>query len=235
MAENPPEDHERPVSDSEEDHRRFFEHYMGRYKEWKPYLWQGKIGPAFWTIAGLFSLGLNVILIIMLITLGREFFGLKSLLDEQLVGGLYENFVRMDEAVIETTIPVDDSIPVQFDLPVSTSTVVTLTEDTLLENARVDLVTGGLRITDAPTEIILKEGTVLPVNLNMVVPVDTSIPIHLDVAVKIPLKDTELHEPFVGLQDVVAPYGQLLGEAPDSWGEALCPAGTGFFCLFADH
>jgi hypothetical protein len=205
-----------------------------RYEQWKPYLWQGKLGPAFWTVAGIFSIGLNVILIIILVILGQELFNLKQLVNNQLIGGLYENFVAMDEAVISTTIAVDDTIPVQFDLPVSTNTSVVLTADTLLEGARVDLVTGGLRITGAPATIILKAGTTLPVSLNIEVPVDTEIPIHLDVPVTIPLKDTELHAPFVGLQNVISPYNDLLGEAPDSWDEALCPEGSGIFCLLAN-
>jgi hypothetical protein len=205
-----------------------------RYEQWKPYLWQGKFGPAFWTIAGIFSIGLNIILIILLVLIGRELFGLKQLVNDQLIGGLYENFVLMDEAVISTTIPVDDTIPVQFDLPLNTSTSVVLTEDTLLQGASVNLVTGGLRITGAPAEIVLRAGTQLPVNLNIQVPVDTRIPIHLEVPVRIPLKDTELHAPFVGLQKVIAPYIDLLGGAPDTWSEVLCPSGSGIFCPSSD-
>lgn len=205
-----------------------------RYEQWKPYLWQGKIGPAFWTIAGVFSLGLNIILIVILVLLGQELFNLKQLVNNQLIGGLYQNFVLMDEAVISTTISVEDTIPVQFDLPVSTSTSVILTQDTLLSDARVDLVTGGLTITGAPTSIILKAGSELPVNLNIEVPVDTEIPIHLEVPVEIPLKETELHGPFVGLQEVIGPYNNLLEEAPDDWEEALCPEGAGILCLFAN-
>jgi hypothetical protein len=205
-----------------------------RYEQWRPYLWQGKIGPAFWTVAGIFSIGLNIILIILLVLIGRELFGLKQLVNDQLIGGLYENFVMMDEAVISTTIAVDDTIPVQFVLPVNTSTSVVLTEDTLLQDANVNLATGGLRISNAPADIILQAGTQLPVNLNIMVPVDTTIPIHLEVPVRIPLNETELHAPFVGLQNVIGPYNDLLGEAPNTWDEALCPAGSGIFCPSSD-
>jgi hypothetical protein len=205
-----------------------------RYEQWRPYLWQGKIGPAFWTVAGIFSIGLNIILIILLVLIGRELFGLKQLVNDQLIGGLYENFVMMDEAVISTTIAVDDTIPVQFVLPVNTSTSVVLTEDTLLQDANVNLATGGLRISNAPADIILLAGTQLPVNLNIMVPVDTTIPIHLEVPVRIPLNETELHAPFVGLQNVIGPYNDLLGEAPNTWDEALCPAGSGIFCPSSD-
>ncbi|MDX1435344.1 MAG: hypothetical protein R3335_00940 [Anaerolineales bacterium] len=234
MEDTPQFDEEPPIQAEVDGASASSEQWNERYEQWKPYLWQGKLGPAFWTVAGVFSIGLNIILIIILVILGQELFNLKELVNNQLIGGLYENFVAMDEAVISTTIAVDDTIPVQFELPVSTSTSVVLTQDTLLEEARVDLVTGGLRITDAPTSIILKAGTSLPVNLNIQVPVDTEIPIHLEVPVRIPLKETELHAPFVGLQEVIGPYNDLLGGAPDSWDEALCPEGSGIFCLFAN-
>ncbi len=91
--------------------------------------WQGKFVPAFWTISGLISLAVNVILIVILLILARELFNLKGLISNQLIGGLYENFVKMEQAVIETsvmvdstipvvnTIAVNDTIPVQFILP----------------------------------------------------------------------------------------------------------------------
>jgi hypothetical protein len=49
------------------------------------------------------------------------------------------------------------------------------------------------------------------------VPVDAEVPVVLQVPVNIPLSQTELHEPFVGLQEVVAPYQELLGGLPDAW------------------
>jgi hypothetical protein len=197
---------------------------------WKPFVWQRKLGPAFWTITGVLSLVLNVVLIVLLVLLGRELFGLKSLVSDQLLGGLYGNFVLMDQAVISASVPVEDEIPVRFLLPVETNTTVILTEDTYLTGARVDLSTGGLRISNAPTDIVLKKGTELPVALNIDVPVDTTVPVRLTVDVRIPLRDTELHAPFVGLQNVVAPYNQLLSTAPDSWEEALCATEASPLC-----
>ena len=47
-------------------------------------------------------------------------------------------------------------------------------------------------------------------------PVQTSVPVHLDVPVNIPLRDTELHQPFVGLQEVVKPWYCLFLPRSDS-------------------
>jgi hypothetical protein len=193
--------------------------------------WQGKIGPAFWTIASLISLSVNIILVVVLILGGKQLFALKGLVANQLVGGLRQNFALMDQARISTTVNVDDTIPVKFDLPVVANTIVQLTENTRIRGATVNLSTGGLSITRAPADIVLPAGTSLPISLNIVVPVDTTVPVHLTVPVDIPLNQTELHRPFIGLQNVVSPYGNLLGSTPNSWQETpLCEPWTDWLC-----
>ncbi len=182
-----------------------------------------KFGQAFWTVASLISLVVNVILLVALLGLGRQLFTLKGVIQEQVLGGLYKNFILMDQAHIQTTIPVSTQVQAKFDLPLKTNTVVVLTEETTLANARVArLTTGGLSIENAPATIVLPAGTRLPVALDLSVPVDQMIPVSLDVNVDIPLNQTELHEPFVGLQEVVRPYYRMLSEMPDSWSEMMC-------------
>jgi len=166
--------------------------------------------PAFWTIASILSMIVNLILVVVLLVLARELFTLKAMVGDDLLGGLYNNFVLMDEAHIRTTIEVKTEVPVEFTLPVQTLTTVQLTEDTRINGARVTLNTGGLNIISAPTNIILPAGTDLPIALDISVPVSTTIPITLQVPVDIPLRETELHRPFVGLQDVVKPYYEML-------------------------
>lgn len=168
------------------------------------------MAPAFWTVASILSLTVNVILIIVLLVLARELFTIKGLVGDGLLGGLYENFILMDRAHIKTTIEVKADVPVEFTLPVKTNTTVQLTEDTRIEGARVTLNTGGLNILSAPTNIILPAGTNLPIALDITVPVNTTIPITLQVPVDIPLEETELHTPFVGLQGVVDDYYWML-------------------------
>jgi len=190
--------------------------------------------PPFWTITGILSLIVNVILIAVMIGLGSQLFTLKRILSDQLIEGLYQNFVRMDEAHIRTTIPVrDQKVRANFTLHIKTPTTVTLAEDTLLANAQVlRLNTGGLTIYNAPADIVLKAGTDLPIFLDLEVPVDQEIPVNLDVVVDIPLRETDLHEPFTGLQQVVLPYRELLKQTPDSWSEALCGTPPLPLCLW---
>ena len=130
----------------------------------------------------------------------------------------------MEDADIITTVIVEDTIPVQFDLDVKTNTTVTLTEPTLIRDATTDLRTGGLNIQDAPTDIILPAGTELPIALEIVVPVDKTVPVRLEVPVNIPLNQTDLVKPFQGLQELLFPY------LPEESRLYLCEAGRGFNC-----
>ncbi len=195
----------------------------------KRFLWQRKVTPAFWTTASVISLTINVILIVALILLGRELFGLKNLVTEQLLYGLYDNFVLMDDANIDSIINVDDSLPVIFDLPVIANTTVILTEDTTITGARVWINSAVLNINNASATIMLPAGTELPIALNIMVPVDTTVPVVLNIPISIPLNQTDLHTPFVGLQSVLAPYLIQLYQAPNSWNDVLCRV-IGLFC-----
>ncbi|NLP10237.1 hypothetical protein GX408_07555 [bacterium] len=191
-----------------------------------------KIGPAFWTIASLFSMLVNIVLIAVLLSIGQQLFTLKKVVEQDVLGGLYENFLLMDEAHIRTTIPVATEVPAKFDLPLKTNTTVTLVEDTLLTNATIyDLNAGGvLTINRASTNIILPAGTRLPITLDLMVPVDQTIPVQLNVDVDIPLNQTELHRPFVGLREVVDPYYTYLHLMPDSWQDVLCGPDASEIC-----
>ena len=208
--------------------------------DYRRYLWQGRIGPAFWTVASAFSLTVNVILIVILVLLARQLFSLKGVLNQQLLGGLYYNFVRMDQANITTTVQVEDTIhvndtiPVVFDLPLEQVTDVTLTRNTPIDGATVFL--NGQAV---PLDLILPEGTELTIRLDMTVPVNQTVPVVLEVPVSlsvpvdIPLDETELHQPFVGLQEVVSPYYWEIAGAPDSWGETpLCGNLTAWMCAW---
>lgn len=162
-----------------------------------------KLAPAFFNVAGILSFIVNIILIVVLVILARELFALKALVGDHLLGGLYKNFQLMDAAHIRTNITVEDNIPIQFDLPISQQITVTLTENTVIRNAVVG-------VLSVPTTVTLPAGTQLPIQLNLTVPVQTTVPIKLNVPVDIPLQETELHQPFIGLQDVVRPLNDLL-------------------------
>ncbi len=202
----------------------------------KRIIWQGSFAPAFWTTASILSLIVNLILIVILIIVARQLFVIKYMVGDKLIGGLYDNFVLMDSATIKAQVPVnetivvEDTIPVVFDLPLEQGTVVTLIGDTPISQATIVL-NGAV----VPLNISLPKGTELGINLALVVPVSQTIPVRLNVPVNlsvnvnIPLKDTELHAPFAGLQKVVGPYNELLAPLPSDASKA-CPAFLSKFC-----
>ena len=163
--------------------------------------------PAFWTIASVMSFTVNIVLLIALLIALQLLGAIQLTAGDQisgLLGGLYTNFVKMDQANITTNIHVEKEIPVQFILNVSGPTNVMLSQDVTINGALVTVQTGGLNIVNARATIVLPQNTVLPINIeNLVVPVDQKVLAVLDVPVDIPLDQTELHEPFTGLQQVV--------------------------------
>ncbi len=172
-----------------------------------------RIGPAFWTIASILSMIVNVVLIIGLLVFLRVFGSLRatgSSATANLVSGLYTNFERLDQAHIKTTIPVNTNVPVTLNVCIKSGTQVVLNKDTNIPNARVTVQTGGLNIVGANSTIALPANTVLPVNLDLCVPVDTTIPVSMNVNVDIPVASTELHPAILGLEQTIQPLYCLI-------------------------
>lgn len=191
----PPEKEEPPFDD--------------RYKNYRGNFFSTCVMPSLWTIGSVFSIALNIILITALLLLGRDFFKLKAMMGDQVVAGLYDNFKAMDQSHIQTVIPISQQLPVNFTLPINQATMVTLSQDTAINNARVYINTGGI-IINSPANIVLPAGSVLPVQLKMDVPVSTAIPVAMNIPVDIALNQTGLHEPFIGLQQVIEPVYFML-------------------------
>ena len=190
--------------------------------------------PAFWTIASLMSISMNIVLIAILFIMLNMLAGIQLTANDQisgLLGGLYHNFVKMDQATITRIIPVDANIPLNIEVPVQATTRITLAETVTIPNAHVRINTGALNI-DADAVVTLPANTPLVVNLDFPLTVQNTIPIHLDVPVNIPLNETQLHDPFVGLRQVVQPWYCLVEPNAVLNGVQICspvanPASTG--------
>lgn len=174
-------------------------------------------GPPFWTITGILSLTVNIILIVILLAvflnIGTLNINNMTGMGVNLVSGLYSNFEKMDRAHIKTNVKVETTIPVKFDLQLNQQTNVVLSQDVTITNALVTVQTGGMNISRALTTIVLPQGTNLPIVLNLTVPVDTTVPVTLNVPVDIAMSETDLHQPFSDLQKVVQPIYCLLDPA----------------------
>ncbi|MGQ9466295.1 MAG: hypothetical protein ACUVSH_02440 [Anaerolineae bacterium] len=189
---------------------------------------------AFANVAIIFSFIVNLVLVLVLILAVGPLLHLKTHLLEPLLDNLDRAFLGLGETAIHTTVPVDQSIPIQFDLPldqplaldfdlpITQDTVVVLLRDTSIPNTTVYLNNVPVRTT-----VILPAGTPLPVRLNMVVPVEKTIPVQMtvpvsqtvpikmDIPVAIPLGPSGLDSAVQRLRDVFVPVRRLIESLPD--------------------
>jgi hypothetical protein len=179
------------------------------------------IGKFIWRFMVIFSFIVNIVLILVLITLGLLIFEIKNEVAQPLITGLHSSFVGLDDATIDWTIPVRDEIPVILDIPLQQDTVVTLTDSVpLLVNATITR--QGVDILGGPVTVNLQlpEGLNLPVALNLNVPVEQDLPVALDVRAVIPLQETQLHDVANNLRLLFEPLARGLHNLPNSFPEA---------------
>jgi hypothetical protein len=202
-------------------------------------VYQGKFMPAFWTVASIFSLVVNIILIGLLISVGHHFFQLKSIVSDGLVTQASNSLEMMDQAHIVLTVPVEtkvrlqDTLPVAFDLPINQSTQLSLAEQATINGAYIYL-----NNTAVQTDLTLPAGTPLQASFNMsipvstTVPVDITVPVTMQVPVDIAIDQTDLHQSILGLQEAIEPYKTTLGttfNSPDEF--SMCKYWlTGWLC-----
>jgi hypothetical protein len=202
-------------------------------------VYQGKFFPAFWTVACIFSLLVNIILVGLLVSFGHHFFELKALVSDGLVTEASNSLAMMDQAHIvinvpvETTVRLQDSLPVAFDLPINQSTQLSLAEETTITGAKIYLNNTAVR-----TDLTLPANTPLQANFNMTIPVSTSVPVDitvpvsLQVPVDIAIDKTDLHQSIVGLQNAIEPYKTTMSSTFNSPDELLICKNwlTGWLC-----
>jgi hypothetical protein len=190
------------------------------------------IGKFFWRFMIIFSFIVNIILVIVLIVLGLTIFDIKKNIAQPLIEGLHSSFVGLNNATIDWTIPVKDTIHVdrataQLDtnIPINVSeTTVVLTQPVPL-NVTANIRTPNLVLSNASVSLTLPAGTVLPVSLNFALPVQQDVKVSLDVPVDlkvravIPLNQTQIHDPVDNLRLLFEPLVRALGNLPDNFGQ----------------
>jgi hypothetical protein len=168
----------------------------------------------------LFSFIVNLVLIIVVVVLALTIFDLKNNIVTPLVSGLHSSFVGLDEATIDWTIPVRDSIPVVLNIPLQTDTVVTLTEPVPLAVTATITLPGVGVLNNATVNLTLPEGLPLPVHLALNVPVDQQLDVEMDVRAVIPINGTQLHDPISNLRLTFEPIARALYNLPNNFEEA---------------
>ena len=159
---------------------------------------------------------MNFVLLVVLLIAAPLILPIVNSIAEPLVGGLSDSFVDMSNANISRTIEVNDTIPINFTLPLDTETNVLVVDSVPLNiPAQFTLPDGGGQINGNVT-LALPEGLTLPVQLNLDVPVDQEIDVALSVDVDIPLQETELGGPFNTLRGLFEPLDRLIKGLPSS-------------------
>lgn len=183
-------------------------------RSWGQMLWN-----SFKTFAILFSFLVNFILLLALLYLGQRFLELQQTQLQPAIqsslGTFYKSFNDMENATISRTIAINDSLPVQFDLPIQQNTNVILTAPVALDNLPVTVtLLGGAGQINGYVDLTLPTGTVLPVQLNLNIPINQQVPVNLNVPVNIPLRETSLGSSFADLKGIINFYDQQLGAVP---------------------
>ncbi len=179
-----------------------------------------KIGSGFKLFMIVFSFVVNVVLVVVVAVLLLSIFDLKREVAVPLVGGLHSSFVGLDEATIDYTIPVRDSIPVVLNIPLQTDTIVTLTQPVPISVAATINLPGVGTLNNAQVNLQLPAGLQLPVHLDLNVPVNQSLDVELDVRAVIPIRETQLHDALENLQLLFEPLVRGLHNLPDNFDEA---------------
>lgn len=199
---------------------------------------------AFRDIATVFSFAVNFILIILLLVVTvpgiKTLFAMKAGLVDPLLNDLDSAFVGLGESTIDTEIQIDEPVsivfdlpleqpmPIYFDLPIEQDINVVLTGDVPLRNmpAQFILPAGGGSINGA-VSLSLPRGLILPIRLQMVVPVSQTIdvrlnvpvsetvPIRMNVPVQIALGPAGLDPAVEELRAVFRPLRSQLDKLPD--------------------
>lgn len=179
-------------------------------------IWEGTPWQAFKNFAIIFSFVMNLITLIVLLIAAPLIIPIVNDIAEPIVGGLNDSFVDMSEAHIVQTIEVNDTIPVVFTLPLSTTTSVRLLEPVPIRTQTSFVLPDGGGTINGMVNLTLEAGLELPVALNIVVPVSQTVPVNLAVGVDIPLAETELGAPFRNLQGIFSPLDGLIRGLPSS-------------------
>lgn len=198
------------------------------------------LGKFIWRFMVIFSFVVNLVLIIVLIALGVFIFEIKNNVADPLVQGLHRTAVGLDNATIDWTIPVRDSLFVDLKVPINQDsilstvteyngepvqpiageTLVTLTRNVPLTITNALIQSPDLTLRNATVNISLPAGTILPVSLDLEVGLQTDIPVSLDVRAVIPVAETQLTDPIQTLQLLFEPLALGLHNLPSDFNQA---------------
>ncbi|MBN1179919.1 MAG: hypothetical protein JXD18_11960 [Anaerolineae bacterium] len=200
---------------------------------------------AFVNFAIIFSFIVNFVLVLVLLLAISPIFQAKTGILEPLLSNLDTAFLGLGETYIDTTVNVDQTIPIRFDLPlnqplnldfvlpIEQETAVVLTQNVQLNRPAQFILPGGGGSINGSVTLVLPAGLRLPVMLDMDVPVQTTIPVQMNVPVdqmvpiqmtipvQIPLGEAGLDPAVQDLRNVFSPLRIMIEDLPDTPAQVL--------------
>lgn len=177
---------------------------------------------AFKNFALIFSFLVNLILVVVLLLLIRPLFMAKTEIAEPLLGNLDSAFAALGKTNIQTTVTINDALPVAFNLPLQQTTRVVLTEPVPL-SVPTTFSLGNQGTIYGWVSLNLPAGMVLPVALDLNVPVNTTVPVVMEVPVTIKLDEAGMGPAITQLRSVFSPIQATLQQIPNSPEEIFSP------------
>lgn len=160
--------------------------------------------PLFYRIAIIFSFMVCLVLVLIVVALP---FVLRPIL-----GNVVSELNGLENAVIQTTVVVDQAMPVQdvviqVQRPITVSTV----SESKIDAAYVIMYLGSGSTVAGTTYITVPPNTNLPISFRNNIVMSSTIPIRLNIPVTIPLKETQVGTFAANLKKMLAPITNLLG------------------------
>jgi hypothetical protein len=215
-----PQDKRDPVSkDPIANIRRLLKRGLSKNKVSKsktPVSERTRSGAGIWQLAALVSFAINLLFLVLILLIGTRLLKFKTAVAEPLLAGVYSAVGQMDDVEVQTQVQVSSEIPIVFDLALQRDTIVTLSQPTRIQGAYLSIRSATFSV-DAPSTIDLPIGTELPITMDLTIPVNTTIPVELTVPVDLALSESDLQPAIQAIQDLIAPYNQLLEDIPDCW------------------
>ncbi|HUN22697.1 MAG TPA: hypothetical protein PK299_06135 [Anaerolineales bacterium] len=206
---------------------------MSNYRSEESEPKKNRFWESFKTFAIIFSFLINILLLLLVVWFATQYAKLQQTQVQPLIGGLYKGFNDLNAAVIEAQIPVNQELPISFNVPVRQNTTVVLVAPVKLENVPAIMDLGAAGTINGRVTLSLPQGMQLPVAMDMNIPVQDSVPVNLMVDVKIPVNQTQLNQPFEELKSLVETYDDNLSAlpgytpvVPDTDAEEYTPGGN---------
>jgi hypothetical protein len=173
-------------------------------------------GSSFWLaferFALVFSFTVNIILVVVVMMLAGLLLPIRDYIARPTMDRVMTEIERLGNTHIQTTVVVEDEIPVIFDLPLNQPVNVTTMAPVPIKTAAYFTLPGGGGYIRGTVSLNLPANTVLPVQLDTTVPVDQMIPVRMEIPVDINLGDTDLKTSVDNFEALLKPIHDFLGK-----------------------